>query len=63
MVESWRLNKHTIYAAMPPGRQMHLFIMFTDKKMPGYETVKAGILKGIEKLLPVIAAIAGEVKE
>ena len=51
MAEAWRLNKHTLYPTIPEGRQLHLFFIFTDMKMPEYETVKDALLKGMGKLV------------
>jgi len=56
MVESWRLNKHLIYPSLPPNRQMHLFIIFTGKEMPDYQTVLAAVIKGIGKLNTTLPA-------
>ena len=50
MSEAWRLNKHTIYADIPPDKQLHLFFIFTGTAMPEYEVVKDAVVKGIEKL-------------
>ncbi len=50
MVEAWRLNKHTLYEAIPEGMQLHLFIVFNDTRMPAYEPVLEALLKGITKL-------------
>lgn len=51
MVEAWRLNKHTLYAAIPLQQQLHIFFIFTDAVLPDYETVKAAVVKGIDKLV------------
>jgi hypothetical protein len=51
MAEAWRLHKHTLYAAIPQGQQLHLFLIFTDAAMPEYEVVKEAVVKGIEKLV------------
>ena len=56
MAEAWRMNKHTVYAALPPGRQLHLFLIFTDTNMPDYDTVYKTIVKGIDKLIHTIIA-------
>jgi len=50
MAEAWRLNKHTLYPQIPEGQQLHLFLIFTDVKMPEYNTVLAAIIKGMNKL-------------
>ena len=33
---------------------MHLFLIFTDNKMPDYEPVKEAVIKGIEKLIAIV---------
>jgi ribonuclease P protein component len=48
--ESWRLHKHLLYAHVPPHLQLHLFIMYTDNKMPDYTLVEPLVVKGITKL-------------
>jgi ribonuclease P protein component len=50
MSEAWRLNKQTLYEAIPAGHQLHVFLIFTDAAMPVYETVKEAIVKGVESL-------------
>ncbi len=50
MAEAWRLHKHLLYAHIPEDRQLHLFLIFTDIKMPEYELVQAAVVKGIGKL-------------
>ncbi len=54
MVEAWRLNKHGLYETIPPDKQIHLFFIFTDIKMPEYKLVKDALIKGIEKLVGVV---------
>jgi ribonuclease P protein component len=54
MAEAWRLNKHTLYAAIPESQQLHLFLIFTDAAMPEYDVVKAAVVKGIGKLVEKI---------
>jgi ribonuclease P protein component len=55
MVEAWRLNKHTLYDALPADKQLHLFFIFTDIVMPDYETVRDRMVKGIGRLIPIVA--------
>jgi len=55
MVEAWRLHKHLVYDAMPEQMQMHLFLIFGDVNMPDYELVQCKVVKGIERLIQVIA--------
>ena len=56
MVEAWRLNKHTVYDAVPAGMQMHLFIMFTDKVEPTYDKVCESLLKANARLITALVA-------
>lgn len=56
--EAWRLNKHTLYAAVPEESQLHIFLIFTDNKLPDIETVTAVIKTGIEKLVEKLAGTA-----
>jgi hypothetical protein len=51
MVEAWRTNKHLLHAAMPAGMQLHLFLIFTDNKMPLFPLVHDSIVKGINQLI------------
>ena len=48
--EAWRLQKPVLESAIPAGRQLHLFIMFTDKVLPSYDVVFAAVEKSILKL-------------
>jgi ribonuclease P protein component len=52
MVEAWRLNKHILYPAIPEGRQLHLFFIFTDAAMPDHAKVSDAVVAGINRLLP-----------
>jgi ribonuclease P protein component len=63
MVEAWRLNKHLVYPIVPPGKQLHLFFIFTDIAMPEYEVVQNGVLKCIDKLLAVLNPPITQTKE
>jgi ribonuclease P protein component len=54
MVESWRLNKHTLTDSVPADKQLHLFFIFTDKAMPELETVQAAVVKGAAQLATII---------
>jgi hypothetical protein len=48
--EAWRLNKPTLYQAIPPEVQLHIFLIFTDVKMPQYEAISDAVIKGMERL-------------
>lgn len=56
MLEAWRLNKHTVYAAVPEGKQLHVFIMYTDKKSPDFDTMLKALLKCNARLLAALTA-------
>ena len=62
IVEAWRLNKHELYAVMPPGIRFHLFFVFTDNKLPEYAPVLNAVLDCIEKLKLIAAAHVPEIK-
>ena len=50
IVEGWRLQKHLLYADIPPALQVHLFFIFTDTKKPEFDTVQKAAAGCIEKL-------------
>ncbi len=50
MVEAWRLNKHILYAEIATNVQLHMFLLFTDNKLPDYDTVLKAMLQVIDKL-------------
>ena len=51
MREAWRLHKHLLYEALPMEKQLHVFLIFTNKDAPDYETVKGSVVKGMQKLI------------
>jgi len=55
MWEVWRLNKHTLYTIIPPDKQLHVFLMFTDKQIPIYDTVHSTLVKAMNKLAVAVA--------
>lgn len=61
--EAWRLNKHTLYAAISPENHLHIFLIFTDNKLPDIQTAHATIIKGIEKLAEKLSSNAIVPKE
>ena len=62
MVEAWRLNKHMVYGDIPGELQLHMFFIFTDDKLPEYDTVARSMLLCIEKLraLPQFSTITNK---
>lgn len=53
--EAWRLNKHTLYTVVPEDSQLHIFLIFTDNKLPDIETITTVVITGIEKLIDRLA--------
>jgi ribonuclease P protein component len=53
--EAWRLQQPPVREVVPPGRQLHVFILFTDKTLPGYDTVFAAVGKGIAQIQKALA--------
>jgi ribonuclease P protein component len=53
--EAWRLQQHEISEAIPEGRQLHLFLIFTDAALPEYEAVYQAVGKGLAKLKKALA--------
>jgi len=50
MREAWRLQKPGLAPAIPAGQQLHIFILFTDKVLPNYDTIYKAVGKGITQL-------------
>lgn len=50
MREAWRTQKHALYQAIPPGQQLHVFIIYTDVALPEYEIIKTAMLQGLDRL-------------
>jgi ribonuclease P protein component len=57
MVEAWRLNKQSLYDAVPADVQLHIFFIFTDKILPEYATVQQALVKGIGQLGNIVAPV------
>jgi ribonuclease P protein component len=57
MVEAWRLNKHSLYTAIPADKQLHIFLIFTQTELPDYATVEGAVVKAIGKLTDVASGI------
>jgi len=53
--EAWRLQKPALLSGIPPGRQLQLFILFTDKALPDYAAVATAMGKGIAQLQQALA--------
>ena len=45
--EAWRLQRPALEPAIPAGRQLHIFILFTDKTLPEYDALYAAIGKAV----------------
>ena len=50
MVEAWRLNKQQLYDIISSDIQIHMFVLFSDNKLPDHETVLKAMLVSIGKL-------------
>ena len=50
MAEAWRLQKQGLYAGIPAGRQLHVFLVFTGKDIPEFNLVETAIAEGVKKL-------------
>lgn len=48
--EAWRLQQHEVSALIPEGKQLHLFLVFTDAALPEYQVVYDAVGKGLAKL-------------
>lgn len=57
MVEAWRLNKHKLYAVVPQHLQLHIFLIFTDNKLPDYAQVEQAMLTATDKMMHIVAQL------
>ncbi|MBS1587794.1 MAG: ribonuclease P protein component [Bacteroidetes bacterium] len=53
MAEAWRLQKQALYTAVPAGKQLQVFLIFTDAAMPEYSLVEKAVSEAIDKLIKV----------
>ena len=53
--EAWRLNKHSLYEAIPAGKQLHVFLICTDDKIPGYDIVLQAVVTSIGRLIKQVS--------
>lgn len=49
--EAWRLQKHSVYCAIPADRQLHIFFLFTGSELPEYLAINAAMQKAVARLL------------
>ncbi len=56
MREAWRLQKHDLYAAIPEGQQLHVFVIFTDATLPAFDALQTLMAQGMEKLQKTLHA-------
>ena len=54
--EAWRLQKQPLYEAIPHGKQLQLFLIFADGKLPEYELVRQAVKDSIDKLIKLQGA-------
>ncbi len=47
--EAWRLNKHHLYKIIPPGQQLHCFLIYTDDKPIRLKTAQYAVAKLTER--------------
>jgi len=50
MREAWRLQKEKLYAITPPQKQLHIFLLYTQKELPEYTAIYAAVTKAITKI-------------
>ncbi len=53
--EAWRLQQHELTAAIPEGKQLQLFLLFTDAALPEYASVYEAVRIVIGRLKEVIS--------
>lgn len=58
--ESWRLQKNILCDAVPAGKQLHVFLIFTGATLPSYAEVFSAVQKGMERLLRALQQANGE---
>ena len=54
MRESWRLNKHELYAAVAADKQLHIFFIFNDTTIPDHEMVRIAVINSINQLKQIV---------
>lgn len=50
--EAWRLQKHPVYQAIPEGRQLHCFLIYTGQPELTFAEAQTAIQKLQQKLIP-----------
>jgi ribonuclease P protein component len=56
--EAWRLQKHTVYAHIPPQNQLHCFLIYTgstDVRAFTFDVAQSVVAKAMHKLLAELA--------
>lgn len=51
MRESWRIQKHPVYEKVPPGKQLHVFFLFTGNELTEQEHIHLLMQTAIIRLL------------
>jgi ribonuclease P protein component len=54
--EAWRLNKTSLYEAIPEKDQLHIFLILTSNSEQNFETIRTSLLKAIEQIKKQITA-------
>jgi ribonuclease P protein component len=49
--ECWRLRKQTLYDAILPAEQWHVFIIYNHGELPDFPTIEAAMDKAFQRLL------------
>ncbi len=52
--EAWRHRQQALWPAIPQGKQLHLFLMYTHHELPDYVLIEATLDRAIEKLKPLL---------
>lgn len=53
--EAWRLQQPELLPAIPEGKSLQLFLLFTDAALPEYVVVHAAVGKAISRLKDAIS--------
>lgn len=56
--EAWRLQKHALYQAIPDGRQLHCFLIYTGQPILTFPEAQTAIQKLQQKLIPKLQSKA-----
>jgi len=54
MREAWRLHKHQLYIAIPPDKQIHIFMLYTSTDLADYKTIEESVQRAIGGLQEIV---------